>query len=412
MATTEPLREAPAPPATGPRAALRVATRRNFAPYFLGNALSASGTWFQNLAASLLVFRLTHSPFLLGVLSFSQFVPVLALAPWAGAAADRFDRRRLLLVTQSIAVALSAALGVLALADLASVAVVMAFAVALGVVSAFSAPAQGALVSSLVPGDDLAAAIALNSMTFNIARAAGPALAAAAVAAFGIPIAFLINAASYLAFVGCLVLVRPRAQRRAPEARLRESLALLRREPRLLWLLFVVAAAGFGSDPVNTEAPAFARVFGHPDTFAGLIIGAFGAGAVTAALALAGREGSPRRTVWTLTLLGVAVAAFSLSPSLPVAFAFLFAAGFGYLASNTRATTQLQLGVDEEQRGRIMALWSIAFLGLRPLASLVDGAVAGAVGVRYAGVALALPALTAALLISLRLRRLAAARAA
>jgi Transmembrane secretion effector len=190
------------------------------------------------------------------------------------------------------------------------------------------------------------------------------------------------------------------------------DLVLLRREPRLLWLLFVVAAAGFGSDPVNTEAPAFAHAFGHADTLAGLIIGAFGAGAVTAALLLAGREGSPRRTVWTLTLLGGAVIAFSLSPSLELGFVFLFAGGFGYLASNTRATTQLQLGVDETQRGRIMALWSIAFLGLRPLASLADGAIAGAVGVRYAGVALALPALSAALLISLRLRRLAAARSA
>ena len=412
MTAGEQLQEAPAPPATGPRAAFRVATRRSFAPYFVGNALSASGTWFQNLAASLLVYRLTHSPFLLGVLNFAQFVPVLALAPWAGGAADRFDRRRLLLVTQSVAVALSAALGALAFAGLASVAVVILFALGLGVVSAFSAPAQQALVASLVPASDLASAIALNSMTFNIARAAGPALAAATVAALGIPAAFLVNAGSYLVFVGCLLLVRPSPQRRVRGARLRESLALLRREPRLLWLLFVVTVAGFGSDPVNTEAPAFAHAFGHSDTFAGLIIGAFGAGAVAAALVLAGREGSPRRTVWTLTLLGGAVVAFSLSPSLPLGFAFLLAAGFGYLASNTRATTQLQLGVDETLRGRIMALWSIAFLGLRPLASLADGAVAGAFGVRAAGVALALPALVAALLISLRLRRLAAAAAA
>src|SRR5919198_146229 len=110
---------------TGPREALRVATQRNFGPYFLGNALSASGTWFQNLAASLLVFRLTHSPFLLGVLNFAQFVPVLVLAPWAGAAADQYDRRRLLLVSQTVAIALSATLGVLAFADLATMAVVI-----------------------------------------------------------------------------------------------------------------------------------------------------------------------------------------------------------------------------------------------------------------------------------------------
>src|SRR5918912_3673561 len=161
MTRTEPLEEVPAPPATGPRAAFRVATRRSFTPYFVGNALSASGTWFQNLAASLLVFRLTHSPFLLGVLNFAQFVPVLVLAPWAGGAADRFDRRRLLLVTQTIAVGLSGGLGVLALAGLAPVTVVIGFALALGVVSAFSAPAQQALVSSLVPERDLASAIAL-----------------------------------------------------------------------------------------------------------------------------------------------------------------------------------------------------------------------------------------------------------
>src|ERR671922_1438036 len=109
MSAEQPAEEAQ-PRLTGPREALRVARQRNFGPYFLGNALSASGTWFQNLAASLLVFRLTHSPFLLGVLNFAQFVPVLLLAPWAGAAADRYDRKRLLLVTQVIAVGLSASL--------------------------------------------------------------------------------------------------------------------------------------------------------------------------------------------------------------------------------------------------------------------------------------------------------------
>src|SRR6185503_6147721 len=134
-AEPEPVEEeAEQPQLKGPREALRVATQRNFGPYFLGNAVSASGTWFQNLAASLLVFRLTHSPFLLGVLAFSQFIPVLVLAPWAGAAADRFDRKQLLLVTQSIAVVLSATLGALAFGGLANAWVVIAFALGLGVV--------------------------------------------------------------------------------------------------------------------------------------------------------------------------------------------------------------------------------------------------------------------------------------
>ncbi len=394
------------PQLRGPREALRLARQRNFGPYFAGNALSASGTWFQNLAAALLVYRLTHSPLLLGVLNFSQFVPVLLLAPWAGAAADRHDRKRLLLVTQTIAAALSASLGVLVLAGLAPAAVVIVFAAGMGVVSAFSSPSQQALVTSLVPPRELASAIALNSMTFNIARAVGPALAAAVVAAAGIPVAFFVNSVSFLAFVAALLAVHPRPHRRQRHARLRESFVLLRRQPRLVWLLLVVLAAGFGSDPVNTEAPAFARAFGHHDTFAGPIIGAFGGGAVVAALLTAGREGSPRRTVATLALLAAGIAGFAVSPTLAIGFPLLVAAGFGYLASNTRATAQLQLEVDESQRGRIMALWSIAFLGLRPVASLADGALAGALGVRVAGVCLAAPALVVAALVALRIRRL------
>jgi predicted MFS family arabinose efflux permease len=268
-------------------------------------------------------------------------------------------------------------------------------------------PAQQALVPSLVAEGDLTAAIALNSMTYNLARAIGPALAALVVATLGIPVAFLLNAVSYLLFVVGLVLVHPRPQRLAERgaARLRDSLALLRREPRLAVLLCVVAAVGFASDPVNTEAPAFAHAFGRPDTWSGLIIGAFGAGAVTAAFFTAGREGSPRRTARMTTLLGTCVILFSLTPWLGLGFVFLFLAGFGYLAANTRATTQLQLGVAEHERGRIMALWSIAFLGLRPLASLLDGAVAGTLGVRTAGVLLALPVLAAAGWIVVRLRR-------
>ena len=397
--------DADPPRLTGPREAFRVASSRTFGPYFLGNALSASGTWFQNLAGALLVYRLTHSPFLLGVLNFAQFLPVLLLAPWAGNLADRHDRKRLLLVTQGAAVVLSTALALLAFAGEASEWVVIAFALGLGVTSGFAVPAQQALVTSLVPARDLGSAIALNSMTFNLARALGPALAAGAVAAFGIPTAFLINAGSYLLFVAGLLLVQPRPQRRAEHARLRDSLALLRRQPRLLWLLLVVMAAGFGSDPINTEAPAFAREFGHADTFAGLIIGLFGAGAVGAALLFAGREGSPRITAATLGLLAGGIVAFCVSPSLVVAVPFLLVAGFGYLAANARATTQLQLEVDETQRGRIMALWSVAFLGLRPVASLADGALAGAFGVRLAGVVLTLPALVVAGLIAFRVRR-------
>jgi MFS family permease len=383
----------------GPAAAFALMRRRTFGPYFLGNALSASGTWFQNLAAALLIFRQTHSEFLLGVLNFSQFIPILVLAPWAGGAADRWNRRALLLVSQSVAIVLSGGLGVLAHFDLASPAVVIGAAVALGVVSAFSAPAQQALIATLVDEPEVPTAVALNSMTFNLARVVGPATAAVTVEYLGIPAAFGLNAASYLLFVGALLLIGPQPQELADRTvgHLRASLDLLRRRPQLLVFLLIVAAVGFASDPVNTLAPAWAHAFGRKDTAAGYIIGAFGAGAVTAGFVVAGRVGGSRRRMFsTLLLLGGGMVTFALTPWLPVALPVLFVAGIGYLASNTHATSRLQLGVEPWERGRIMALWSVAFLGVRPFASIVDGAIASAFGVRVAGVLLALPALACA----------------
>jgi len=383
----------------GPGVALRLIRDRNFGPYFFGNASSASGTWFQNLAASLLIYRLTHSAFLLGVLNFCNFVPVLLLAPWAGSAADRLDRRRLVIVTQLGSAAISAGLAALAFAGLARVWVVIACAVLLGIGSAVSAPAALALITDLVPRRHRGSAVALNSMTFNLARAVGPALAAISVRTLGIPASFAINSGSYLVLVVALLIVHPAPRRLASrgEARLRDSLRLIRERPRLLAFLLIVAVVGFASDPVNTESPAFAQAFGRPDTDAGYLIGAFGGGAVLAAFLVAGRvTGSRGRMLVTLGLLGSGMIAYSLVPWLSLGYVFLLVAGFGYLASNTAATSRLQLDVEDHQQGRIMALWSVAFLGLRPIASLMDGAIASAFGVRAAGVVLALPVLAIA----------------
>jgi MFS family permease len=236
-------------------------------------------------------------------------------------------------------------------------------------------------------------------MTYNLARATGPVLAVVSVRKLGIPASFAINAGSYLVLVAGLLVVHPAPRRLATraEARLRESIRLVTEQPRLLALLLIVSVVGFASDPINTESPAFAHAFGRPEAEAGFFIGAFGAGAVLAAFLVAGRvAGSRGRMLATLALLGSGLVAYSLVPWLPVAYVLLGVAGFGYLASNTAATSRLQLDVHPDQRGRIMALWSIAFLGLRPIASLADGAIAGAFGVRAAGVALAVPALLAA----------------
>jgi MFS family permease len=382
---------------------LRLLRQRNFGPYFVGNALSATGAWFQNLASAVLIFRLTDSTVLLGVLQFAQFGPILLLAPWTGSAADRFDRRRLLLVVQTAQTALAALLAGLAYAGRADEAVVLAFALAMGVLTAFALPAQQALLASLVERDDLPSAVALNSMTYNLARAVGPSAAALVVDQLGVATAFAINSASYIVLAMAVLIVSPRPQVLAQaSSSLRESLRLLRREPRLAAFLVIVAAVGFASDPVNALAPAFARAFGRDEAVGGYLLGAFGAGAVTAALLVAGRTaGTRRRMAATLILLGGGIVLFALTPWLPLAFVLLFVAGFGYLASNTSATSRLQLEVEEVHRGRIMALWGIAFLGLRPFASLVDGAIASGAGVRTAGVVLALPALACAAAVAL-----------
>ena len=342
------------------------------------------------------------------MLAFSNFVPVLLLVPWTGSAADRFDRRRLLLVTQIAATALTAALAALTWAGLTRVWVVMLCGVGLGVVTAFATPAAFSLIGGLVPREELGTAVGLNSMTYNLARAVGPALGAVAVSTLGVAAAFAINSVSYLALVVGVAVVHPAARPPVARAdsRLRDSLHLLRVRPALVASLLIVTAVGFASDPINTEAPAFAHAFGRPDWYAGFIIGAFGAGAVAAAFVLAGRVvGSRRRMATTLTLLGGGLVAFCLVQQFPVALAVLVVAGFGYLASNTSATSRLQLGVEEDLRGRMMALWSVAFLGLRPVASLIDGALAEAFGVRAAGIVLALPALLGAAAILVLERR-------
>jgi MFS family permease len=370
---------------------------RNFGPYFFGNAASASGTWFQNLAASILVYRLTHSPLLLGVLNFCQFIPSLVLAPWAGTLADRLDRRRLVFATQLAATALSGALAGLTWAGEATEWVVIGFAAALGLALAISQPAQMALVPSLVRRDQVPHAIAMNSATFNVARAVGPTAAAAIIAWQGIAVAFAVNACSYLALAAALLVVRPAPQPRASGARLRDGLELLRRNRALILYLLVVASVSTGSDPVNTESPALAHAFGHTSAWAGVIVGAFGTGAVVAAFAFGAHVGGSRRQMaLTMSVMAGGMTAFALSRWLPVALVFLAIAGFGYLVSNSSATARLQLSVGEQERGRIMALWTIAFLGVRPIASLVDGAIADAAGVRVATIVLALPAFAGA----------------
>ena len=349
----------------------------------------------------------------MGAVNFAQFAGVLLLAPWAGSAADRFDRRHLILVTQLLAAAACATLAFAVAAGHGSLVVVLGLALVLGLTTAFATPALQAVVPALVPREDLGAAIAMNSVTFNLARAVGPVAGAAVVARFGIPWAIGLNALSFLALALAVVVVRaatPPAAGKGPRPTLRDSLRRVRGDPRLVALLVTIAAVSVSLDPVNTLTPAFAtRLFGRADTFAGVLIGAFGVGAVIGSLLPpeAAPAGSgprrPSRTIpFALLAFGIGLVGFALAPRLEFAFVALPLAGFGYLLAQTRATTELQLGVTDAERGRIMALWSVAFLGTRPLASLADGALANLIGARGAGLVFAGPALVVAGVLAVR----------
>lgn len=382
---------------------LRVLTGRNFWPYFVGNLFSNCGTWFQVIAQALLVYRLTGSTFAVGVVNFAQFIGVVVLAPWAGSAADRFDRRRLLVVTQVGAVAVTAALALLNSQGLAPAPVVIGLALILGLTTAFAIPAMQALVPLLVPRDDLGPAVALNSLTFNLARAVGPVAGAFVVATLGITIAFALNSVSYVALILGLVFVHPAGQAPQPAERpkLRESLNLVRQDAMLVILLLTVAAMSLCADPVSTLTPGFAKeIFHRPDSYTGYLVGAYGVGAVVAAVTVAGRaRNAVRRLPVTCGMLGLGMAAFGLAPNLGLAYIALAIAGFGYLLTNTAATTAVQLEVADSQRGRVMAIWSLAFLGTRPFGSLADGGVAQAAGLRPAAIMMAAIGLGAAVVL-------------
>ena len=314
------------------RSSLRALKHPSFALYFTGNLLSNCGTWFQNIALALLVFRLTRSTFWVGVVNFAQFIGVVLLAPWAGSAADRFNRRRLIVTTQVGAMMVSALLAWLIAIDLGALPVVLALALLLGATTAFSTPAQQAIIPALVPREDLSAAIAMNSVTFNLARAVGPVAGAFVVARLGIAWAIAINAGSYLVFAAAILVIHMevRQERAAGGVKLRESLTMLGRDPTLAILLGVVAVVSLTMDPVSTLTPAIATQFFHrPDTYAGSLIGLFGAGAVTASVVPLNETDSPgKRIALMLTLLASAMIGFALFAGSPSSLVVLAAAGF------------------------------------------------------------------------------------
>lgn len=378
----------------------RVATSRNVRWYLVGNSLSNVGTWVFNVSAALLVYRLTGSTFLVGTVTFAQFIGTVLLAPWAGSFADRFDRRKLLIVLQSSAAIPIVVLATATALDAASTWLVLTTTSLLGVAVAFTSPALQALVPLLVEDPDVDTAISLNAVTFQLARAVGPLVAAIVIPLWGLPLAIGMNAVSYLAFVGVLLVVRPRPQERAvrDRTRFRTTAAAAWADRRIRCLLLSVTAVSIATDPVTTLAPEYASsVLGRADTVAGALMGAFGVGSLFTGIVLV-----PRLWAWhhgfaaTMAAEGLGLVLFGLAPHLALALLGAAVAGGGFVGSMTQATSRLHHSAPGASLGRLMALWAIAFLGMRPFAALVDGALADLLSVRVAAVTLAVPVLFAA----------------
>jgi MFS family permease len=368
----------------------RALSYRNYRLFFGGQSVSLVGTWITRTATSWLIYRLTGSVLLLGVVGFAGQIPTLILAPVAGVFVDRWNRHRVLLVTQALSLLQSLALGVLTLTGTITVTQVLILQALQGVINAFDTPARQAFVITIVEDRaDLPNAIALNSSMFNGSRIIGPSIGGALIAAVGEGWCFMLDAISYIAVIGSLLAMRlPPRERRQSQSRIGEELAtgfayVSRFAPvrTVLLLLALVSLAGI---PYTVLAPDIATriLHGGPRTL-GALMTASGVGALVAALYLAGRSsvlGLGRAISIATVVMGCALVGFALSRNLVLSLVILAVVGGGFMIQTASTNTILQTLVDEHLRGRVMAFYTMAFLGTAPLGSLLAGALAARIG--------------------------------
>src|SRR6266568_6733612 len=363
---------------------LRSLARRDLRLFFAGQAVSLAGTWMQTVAQSWLIWRLTRSSALLGVVSFLGSVPVFGI--WAGSRADRLPRRRLVLVTQANGIVQATLLAVLTLTGAVRPWNVIVLAGMLGMTYAFEIPARQALLADLA-GEDMPNAIALNSSIVNAARVAGPALAGAVVAGVGEGWAFALNALSFAGTYYALLVMRPPPQPPVSggrRAHLLEGLAYAGRTAHVQALLALLAVSSFFAMPYQTLLPMLSsEVLGGGARLYGILLACAGGGAFVGAIGLLLRKGlrGLGRRVWIgATLLGGGLVVLSVSRSPILAGAALAVMGFGFISQMAGTMTLLQGLAPAELRGRVMGMFSTLFVGMTPFGALLGGVVAERVG--------------------------------
>lgn len=369
----------------------RAFRHRNYRLYFLGQSLSLVGVWMQQIAVGWLVYRLTGSAMQLGVVAFASQIPVLLLTPFAGLLADRMNRRRLLIWTQSLALLQALLLTLLVFSSHAQVWQIALLSLANGVINSFDMPARHSFVADLVEREDLANAIPLNSVMFNSARLIGPSLAGIIIARYGEGVCFLLNAASYLAVLAALCAMRMGSAPPAP-ANGRRVFEEIVDGFRCAWNCFPIRAIllflcllSIAVMPYTTLLPAFARdVLNAGSTDYGFMVTASGVGCLICNFFFASRRdaaGLVRFIPATGAATAAGIFALSMCPSLPLSFPLLFLLGGVTMAQLTASNVMLQTVVDGEKRGRIMSLYIMAFIGMVPVGSLLAGAIAERLGI-------------------------------
>lgn len=380
-------------PSPRPRTSFGLVTDRVYGPFFLGKLLANAGIWVQNIASAALVFELTRSVFLVGMVSLVQFTPQLVLAPLSGARADRGDPRRQLLLGRSFcfvgAAALTGWVWIAEDLDAVTAWVVMAAASVVGIGFAVGGPAMQSLLPALVREGEVGRAVALDNLTFSVGRAVGPATGGVLAATAGYAAAFGVATLAHLVFLVVIARLPVRAAPRAEGATfsVRDGLRYLRRDPVVAVLLLGVTAVGVGADPPMTLGPAISDALGGGPELVGLIATAFGVGAIlgffTQALLHRFLE-HPTIAGCGLVVLAGAASAVPFAPGVAVTLVAFGAGGIGMTLALTALTTLLYDRVPRPFIGRIMALWLVGFVGSRPLAASINGLLADLASVEAA----------------------------
>lgn len=378
---------------------------RNYRLYFFGQLVSVMGTWMQTVAQSFLVLDLTHSGTALGLVTAVRFVPILLFGPAGGLFADRRNKRRILYVTQTLAGLLAAIFAILTGTHVIQMWSVYLLALSLGLVNVFDNPARQSFISEMVPPDDLSNAVTLNSVSVNLARVFGAAVGGVLAAVLGLALCFTCNALSFCAVLVSLAamngaLLYPAKPAKKMPGQIRAGLRYVRETPELLIPLLMIALVGMLAWEFQVTLPLMAsKVFGGGAGSYGVMASVMGVGAVAGGLISAARSRPKARSLCLAAIgWGVAITAAAVAPTLPLELIALVCVGYGSITFNSYAKTTLQLAADPTMRGRVMALWFLAWQGSTPIGGPLVGWIAQETDARWALVAGGIPTLVCGLL--------------